>query len=122
MTHRNAKAGWRAHTSAGRQVGDVAEFQPVTETPILGLRHLPGERHLELAKVATERKLLVVGQLLVAEHQHRVLVHSRLDRSHLVPAQRTRNVDAQDFAHEDRMNRADADAHSVPLQCTSAGL
>ena len=38
---------------------------------------------LELPEMAGERDLLLVGEVLVAEDQHGILVHARLDRSDL---------------------------------------
>ena len=54
------------------EIGDVAQLQPVAEAALLRLGHLPGERHLQLAEVAAELALLLVGDRLVVEHQHGV--------------------------------------------------
>jgi len=79
-------------------VGDVAEF--VHHAPFFGPGHLAGQRRFQLAEVAAEYRLLVVGKALVVEHQDGVTIHADLDRCDLVGRQRVGKVDAGDLADE----------------------
>ena len=66
---------------------------------------------LELAEMAGEGELLVVGDRLIAEHQHGVAVHAGLDRGDLVAREGTAVIDAADLADKHRMQRPDRDRH-----------
>src|SRR5438067_3944586 len=70
-----------------------------------------GAVRLQLAEMAGEGELLVVGDRLVAEHQHRVTVHAGFDRGDLVRAERLAAIDAGYLADEHRMQWADRDGH-----------
>jgi hypothetical protein len=59
-------------------------------------------RRLQRAEVAAERKLRLVGEVLVVEHQHAVLVHAGGDRRRISRRQRLRDVDAGDLARKER--------------------
>jgi hypothetical protein len=59
-------------------------------------------RRLQRAEVAAERKLRLVGEVLVVEHQHAVLVHAGGDRRRVRVRQRLRDVDAGDLTREER--------------------
>jgi hypothetical protein len=61
-----------------------------------------------------EGDLLLVGQGLVREDEHGVLVHAELDCIHFVAAQGAGDVDASHFADETRMNATDVDRHGAP--------
>ena len=69
-----------AHLIARGEVGDVTEFQPITEAAVLRLGHLSGQRDFQFAEVAAEFELLLVGQRLVAETPGRRSGPCRLDR------------------------------------------
>ena len=73
---------------------------PVGEALVLRLGDVAAARVLDGAEVARERHLLLVGELLVAEDEHGVLVHAGLDGRHLVRRQRLGDVDAGDLAGE----------------------
>ena len=55
---------------------------------------------LQLAELAREGELLLVGDVLVAEHQHGVLVHAGLDRRDVVAPERLAAIDAGDLGGE----------------------
>ena len=55
---------------------------PVFRRSSLRLGDVATLRALDLAEVLRERHLLVVGDVLVMEDQHRVAVHAGLDRRH----------------------------------------
>src|SRR5580658_4219089 len=70
----------------------------------------------ELAKIPGEGDLLLVSQILVAEHQHGMLVYARLDRRDCGGVERLGAIDAANLAGEDRGERTDRNRHwSSPL-------
>ena len=62
---------------------------------------------LELAKMPGKIDLLLIAERLVAEHQHRVLVHAGLDCRCFRRGQRFAAIDAGDLRAELRANRLD---------------
>ena len=66
---------------------------------------------LDRAEIAGEGQLLLVGEALVAQHQHGAAIHPRLDRRHLLARQRLRRVDPRQFAGKTGMERADGEGH-----------
>ena len=62
---------------------------------------------LDLAEVFREFDLLVVGDVLIVEHQHRVTVHAGIDRGSLLAGQRLSQIDAGHLAGEHGMDLAD---------------
>ena len=74
---------------------------------VLGLGDVAAARIFEPPEILAERHLLLVGDLLVVEHEHGVTVHARLDRRDLVRCQRFRDLDARHLTHEHRMDLAD---------------
>jgi hypothetical protein len=94
------------------EVGDVvhADRQP----PLLRLGDVVAGGVLDLAEIARERHLLVVGQLLVVEDEDGVLVHAGLDGGDVLAAERLGEVSARDLADEDGMELADRDRHLAP--------
>src|ERR1700722_13314613 len=75
----------------------------------------------ELAEMPRKRKLLLVGQILVAKHQHRVAVHPGFDRGDSVGRERAGAIDAADLAGEDRVERTDRNRHlRAPSRMTRA--
>ena len=66
------------------------------------LRHVAARRLLQSAEIAGERALLIVGQRLAVEHQHRVAIHARLDRRHVAGVERLGDIDAGHLAGEGR--------------------
>src|SRR2546423_3428910 len=62
---------------------------------------------LDLAEIARERHLLIVCDVLVAEHQHRIAIHAGIDRGSLLARQRLAQVDARNLADEYGMDLAD---------------
>src|SRR5487761_1897737 len=57
---------------------------------------------LQFAKIAAERELRCVGEMLVMEHQHAEPVHAGGDRLRLFGGERAGDVDAGDLAGEER--------------------
>src|SRR4029453_105634 len=72
---------------------------------------------LELAQALGEGELLVVGDVLIMENQHRVLVHAGVNRRHLVCSQGLGHVDAFDLGGEAQTDLAGDDGHveNLPL-------
>ena len=68
------------------EIGDVV--QPGREPRILRLDDIAAARILALAEIQRERHLLVVGNVLIREQQHRVFVHAGLDVGSLLRRQR----------------------------------
>ncbi len=84
------------------QVGEIRDTR--AEPMILALSHVPRRAvALELAKTAGERDLLVVGYVLVAEHQDGILIHAGVDGGDLLRAERLAAIDARNFSDEDRV-------------------
>jgi hypothetical protein len=61
----------------------------------------------QLAEIAAECLLLLVGQFLVVEHQHGAAVHAGFDRGDVILAERLSDIDAGHLAGEDRGELAD---------------
>ena len=64
------------------EVGDVVHAG--RQALVLRLGDVAAARVLDRAEVERERHLLLVGQLLVAEDEHGVLVHAGLDGRHVL--------------------------------------
>ena len=62
-----------------------------------------------------EVELLLVGEILVAEHQHRVLVHAGADRLERRAVVHLAKIDRPHFAGEDGRERRDGDGHGGSL-------
>ena len=98
---------------------DVAVLVEVREIRHAGAEPLGGATadmagrlvRFELAEMAGEDELRLVGEKLIAEHQHRIPVHARFDRGDLVRAERLMAIDAGDLADEQRMQWADRHGH-----------
>ena len=58
---------------------------------------------LQVAEVQRERQLRLVGQALVAEHQHGMFGDRGLDRGEVVRGQGACQIDAADLTHEQVM-------------------
>ena len=110
----------QAHARVARQrLAVAAEIRhvvpPGLQALVLGLGDVAAAGVFERAEVAAERHLLLVGDLLVVEHEHRVAIHPRLDPRHLVGGERPADVDAGHFAHEHGMDLADGQTHGLSL-------
>jgi hypothetical protein len=70
---------------------------------------------LELAEMARESDLLLIGDVQAAKNQHSVLVHPRLDRRDILDAQRFAGVDPNDLSAKHRMQRTDRYGHEAVL-------
>src|SRR5205807_2371590 len=68
---------------------------------------------LERAELAGEGELLLVAELLVAEHQHGMVVHARLDRGDLVRVERPAAIDTGNLAGKNRSERTDRYRHAA---------
>src|SRR5271154_1538085 len=87
---------------------------------VLGLAHMARPRVvLELPEMAREGDLLVIGQLLIAEDEYRILVHAGLDRGDRTAIERTAAIDARYLPRKDRMQRTDRYRHRCS-SCYSA--
>ena len=62
-----------------------------------------------------EGELFLIAERLVAEHQHRIAVHPRLDRGDLLRVERPQAIDAGNLAGEARSERLDRYRHFVLL-------
>ena len=93
---------------------EIGRILHVERQPPLGRgRDMPSGRRLQRAEIARERALRIVGQLLIVEHQHGVVIHAGLDRRDILTRQRLRDVHARHLAGELRMDRADAECHDL---------
>ena len=72
---------------------------------------------LELAKMPGKVDLLLIAERLIAEHEHRVLVHAGLDRRCFGRRQRFAAIDAGDLCAELRANRIEliSPSHALPM-------
>ncbi len=86
-------------------------FMPLESRLSSGLGDVAAARVLQRAEVAREGHLLLVGELLVAEHQHGVAVHAGLDGSNVLEADGPGDVDAGYFPGENRTDLADHHGH-----------
>jgi hypothetical protein len=68
-------------------------------------------RVLDLAEIAGEGDLLLVGDGLVVKDQDGVTVHPGLDRRDLVARQGLPQIHPRDLADENRMDLANGDSH-----------
>jgi hypothetical protein len=87
------------------QIGDVGKGRGESQLRI------PDRRigaFLQLTEVAREGELLLVGDILIGQDQHRVPVHGGIDRPDLVRRQQTAHIDA-------RQARADAGGEGFDL-------
>ena len=98
------------------EVGEIAHAraQPALRRLADGARpHLL----LERPECAAEGELLLVGDVLVVEHQHGVAVHAGVDRRGVRGAERLAEIEARDLAADDRVKRPDFEGHrDTPLQ------
>jgi len=91
------------------EIGDVGH---VEGQPTLAILHdMTAGDALDLAEIAAEGELLLVGDRLVVEYQDGVAVHGSLDRRRLLGGERLAQIDAVDLADEDRMDLPNGDAH-----------
>ena len=87
---------------------------PVGRRWSAGLVTLPPRAFSRAPKLQRERHLLLVGQLLAAEHQHGKFVHAGFDGRDVGLRERLGDVDAGDLAGERGLNGADGDRHGRP--------
>ena len=103
----------RRRSSRGSGLPSLSRFEtstmPCFRRYSLSLVMLPPLAFSISPKFLRERHLLVVGDVLVAEDQHRVAVHAGLDRRDVRLAQRLAQIDAAHLAGENRMDLADRD-------------
>ena len=94
------------------EVGEIRDAR--AEPMVLALSDMPRRVViLELAEMAGERDLLLVGDVLVAKDEHGIFVHARLDRSDLLWAERLAAIDTRNFSGKDRVERADRYGHPL---------
>jgi len=75
----------RHHLVVLAEIGDVGD---VEGQPALAVLHdMAADGALDLAEIAAEGELLLVGDRLVVEHQHGVAIHPRLDQRRRVGAE-----------------------------------
>ena len=91
---------------------------------LLRLCDIAASRVLDLAEIAGERDLLIVGDVLVVEDEDRVTIHPGLDCSCLVPRQGQPQIHPRDFADENRMDLANGESHrsQAPEHAREKGL
>ena len=92
------------------QVGDIRHL-PVDAARfgLLDVAHLAG--NFQRAEIAREGFLLLVGKVLIVEHQDGVLVHARLDRCDVLRRQRFGQIDTIDFTADGGTKRTDGNGH-----------
>src|SRR6266853_1035901 len=88
-------ARWRESRSIGRP------SLPRLDTSFIPTCSRRSAGVLQRAEVDAEGHLLLVGDLLIVEDQHRVAIHARVDGRDLVARQRTREIHAGHLAGED---------------------
>src|SRR5438046_4203713 len=91
------------------EVGHVGEGrrQPV----LVGSAQAGADCVLELTEAPAEGELLLVGELLIVEDEHGVLVHPGMDRLDVGGGERPREVDTADFSGETGTDLASRDGH-----------
>jgi hypothetical protein len=67
-------------------------------------------------ETSSEVELLFVGEILIAEHQHGVLVHAGADRLQRLAIMHLAQVDRAHFAGEYGRERRDGDGHGCLLR------
>src|SRR5262249_28054627 len=94
---------------------EVGEVRDARAQPVLAARsNVTGALvALQRAELEGERDLLLVGDRLIAKHEHGVPIHPRLDREHVLPIERLRNVDPRDQAGESPVHGANARGHLI---------
>ena len=98
------------------EVADIGQVLVQTQLVIL-----PGLEHgrLEWPEVAREGELRVVLEMLIGEHQHRILGERRADGREIGGSKRLRQVDVAHFGDEIRRCRLDGDGHGwLPILCS----
>ena len=118
------------------QIGEVRHF--CAEPSSLRSGDTVTYRPFDFSKVTCERQLLFIGDILVMENQHRVTVHSLVDRIDVCGREWLAEIDTLHLANKVRMELADRDSHltillghpgdemigaklrtAAPLRCTS---
>src|SRR5689334_5873129 len=64
---------------------------------------------VQIAEQSSEREVLVLGQMLVAEEDHQILGERAVDLVERAIAERLRQIDAGDLAADDRRQLVDGD-------------
>jgi hypothetical protein len=93
------------------EVGDVVEARG--EAVFIGLGDVAAAGVLALTEVQGEGHLLLVGDVLVVEHQHRVFVHGGLDLACFGLGERLAQIEAGHLADEVFLQLPDGDRHDV---------
>ena len=93
------------------QVGDIV--QPGGEPVILLLGHVAATGVLAIAEIQRKGHLLLVGNVLIAEQQHRVFVHAGFDIPGFLRRQRLAKINARNLAEKMRVKLPDRDRHGV---------
>ena len=88
------------------EVGEIGDAR--AEALLLAFSDMPRRVvALQLAEMPGECDLLFVGDVLIAEDQHGILVHAHLDRGNLLLGERPSAIDTLNFPDEDRMELMD---------------
>ena len=93
------------------KVRDVGEFRPHSAM----LAHCEMTAGIHRAEMTREGELPVLGELLIAEHEHRVAIHRRLDLPNGRVRKRRAQVDAGGAGGEQRMQWREAQRHRLSL-------
>jgi hypothetical protein len=80
------------------EIRDVAHLD--AEPALVEPRYVVGRVQLDLAEASGKCDLLLVGQWLIVEHQHRMPVHAGMDRLHPGRIERCAQIDAFDHRGE----------------------
>src|ERR1051326_1416323 len=104
---------------AGQRPVVLAEVRDIVHQgvkPLLvRLRHIAAGRILDLAEIAGERDLLLVGDVLIVKDEDGIAVHPGLDRRDVLAWQRPPQIHPRDLADKDRMDLANGDSHRLKL-------
>jgi hypothetical protein len=96
------------------EVGDIGER--VGQTVLLRTAQAGGNGQLDFAEALREGQLLLVGEGLIVEDQHGVLVHALVNGRNILGRERLGEVEAGGLADETRTDLADAEGHGNGLQ------
>ena len=93
------------------EIGDIVEAG--RQARVLRLDDIAAAGIFALAEIERKRQLLLVGDVLVAEQQHRIFVHAGFDLGRFLSRQGFAQIDARNLAEKLRMKLPDRNRHGV---------
>ena len=91
--------------------GASGAVQPGLQPRILRLDDIAAARIFALAEIQRKGQLLLIGDILVAEQQHRVFIHAGLDVGGFLRRQRLSQIDAGNLAEKMLVQLANGHGH-----------